>query len=224
MEKLINLCHLDISGTSRLKMSLDTSKLKSLHVLVGAKFLLSGRSGLRIGDLGELRNLYGSLSILELQNVVDRREALKANAREKEHVERLSLEWSKNTAGNSQDERDILDELQPNPNINEITRYRGTKFPNWLANRLLFKLVELWFSNCRDCDSLPALGELPSLKFLTIRGMHRIIEVIEEFYGSSSSKYPFISLEKLEFADMPKLKQWYALGNGELPTLSVPFN
>ncbi|WMV56345.1 hypothetical protein MTR67_049730 [Solanum verrucosum] len=49
-------------------------------------------------DLGELHNLYGSLSILGLQHVVDRRESLKANMRKKEHVERLSLMWSRSFA------------------------------------------------------------------------------------------------------------------------------
>ncbi|KAF3645688.1 hypothetical protein T459_28746 [Capsicum annuum] len=91
MEKLINLRHLDISNTSRLKMLLHLSKLKSIQVLVGAKFLLGG---LRMEDLGELHNLYGSLSILALQNVVDGREAQKAKMSEKNHVEKLSLEWS----------------------------------------------------------------------------------------------------------------------------------
>uniref|UniRef100_M1CM95 Disease resistance protein R3a n=1 Tax=Solanum tuberosum TaxID=4113 RepID=M1CM95_SOLTU len=52
MEKLINLRHLDISNTWRLKTPLHLSKLKSLQVLVGAKFLLSGW---RMEDLGEAR-------------------------------------------------------------------------------------------------------------------------------------------------------------------------
>ncbi|PHT35198.1 hypothetical protein CQW23_26998 [Capsicum baccatum] len=106
MEALINLRHLDISNTSRLKMLLPLSKLKSLQVVVGAKFLLGG---LRMEELGELHNLYGSVSILELQNVVDRKEALKEKMREKNHVEKLSLEWSGSIANNSQTERDILD-------------------------------------------------------------------------------------------------------------------
>ncbi|XP_055835830.1 putative disease resistance RPP13-like protein 1 [Solanum dulcamara] len=221
MEKLINLCRLDISDTSLLKTPLHPSKLKSLHMLVGAKFHLTGCSSLRIEDMGEVHDLYGSLSITELQNVVDKREALKANMREKEHVERLYLEWSGSIADNSQTERDILDELQPNLNIKglRIAGYRGTKFPNWLADHSFHKLIELSLSNCKDCDSLPALGRLPSLKFLTIRGMHRITEVTEEFYGSSSSKKPFNSLEKLGFAEMPEWKQWHVLGKGEFPIL-----
>uniref|UniRef100_M1CM54 Disease resistance protein R3a n=1 Tax=Solanum tuberosum TaxID=4113 RepID=M1CM54_SOLTU len=202
-------------------MPLHLSMLKRLHMLVGAKFLLTGCGSLRIGDLGEVHNLYGSLSILELQNVVDRTEALKANIKEKEHVEKLSLEWRGSIANNSQTERDILDELRPNSNIKElrITGYRGTKLPNWLSDHSFLKLEELSLSNCKDCDSLPALGQLPSLKFLAIRGMHRITEVTKEFYGSSSSRKPFNSLEKLKFADMPELEKWCVLGKGEFPAL-----
>ncbi|KAK4358946.1 hypothetical protein RND71_021175 [Anisodus tanguticus] len=159
MEKLINLRHLDVSYTSRLKIPLYPSKLKKLHVLFGVNFLLGDRNAPGVGDLGELHNLYGSLSILELQTVVERRDASKTNLREKEHVKTLSLEWS------------------------------GT------------------------------LGQLPSLKFLSIRGLHRITEVTIEFYGSSFFKRPFNSLEKLEFAKMREWKQWHVLGNGEFPAL-----
>ncbi|XP_016573299.2 putative disease resistance RPP13-like protein 1 [Capsicum annuum] len=219
IEKLVNLRHLDISNTFHLKMPLHLSKLKSLQVFVGAKFLLGG---LRMEDLGQLHNLYGSLSILELQNVVDNREALKAKMRKKEHVEKLSLKWSRSIADNSQTERDILDELRPHSNIKKlrISGYRGTQFPNWLADPSFLKLlVRLSLSKCKDCFSLPALGQLPSLKSLSIRGMHRITEVTEEFYGSLSSEKPFNSLEELEFAQMPEWKQWHVLGIGEFPAL-----
>ncbi|KAL3325168.1 hypothetical protein AABB24_038995 [Solanum stoloniferum] len=219
MEKLINLRHLDISNTSLLKMPLHLIKLKSLQVLVGAKFLLGG---LRMEDLGEAQNLYGSLSVLELENVVDRREAVKAKMREKNHVDKLSLEWSESSsADNSQTERDILDELRPHKNIKEveITGYRGTTFPNWLADPLFLKLVKLSLINCKNCYSLPALGQLPFLKFLSIIGMHGITEVTEEFYGSWSSKKPFNCLEKLQFKDMPEWKRWDLLGSGEFPIL-----
>uniref|UniRef100_A0A3Q7J0D8 Uncharacterized protein n=1 Tax=Solanum lycopersicum TaxID=4081 RepID=A0A3Q7J0D8_SOLLC len=222
MEKLINLRHLDISNTSHLKMPLHLSKLKSLQVLVGAKFLVGGRGGLRMEDLGEVHKLYGSLSVVELQNVVDRREAMKAKMREKNHIDKLSLEWSgSSSVDNPQTERDILDELRPHKNIKEveITGYRGTKFPNWLADPLFLKLVELSLRHCKDCDSLPALGQLPCLKFLSIGEMHGITEVTEEFYGISSSRKPFNSLEKLVFKDMPEWKQWHVLGNGEFPIL-----
>nr|XP_025884028.1 putative disease resistance RPP13-like protein 1 [Solanum lycopersicum]XP_025884029.1 putative disease resistance RPP13-like protein 1 [Solanum lycopersicum] len=219
MEKLINLRHLDISNTWRLKMPLHLSRLKSLQVLVGAKFLVGGW---RMEYLGEAQNLYGSLSVVKLENVVDRREAVKAKMREKNHVEQLSLEWSKSSiADNSQTERDILDELHPHKNIKEvvISGYRGTNFPNWVADPLFVKLVKLSLSYCKDCYSLPALGQLPCLKFLSVKGMHGIRVVTEEFYGRLSSKKPFNCLEKLKFEDMTEWKQWHALGIGEFPTL-----
>ncbi|KAH0715666.1 hypothetical protein KY284_008571 [Solanum tuberosum] len=219
MEKLINLHHLDISNTSLLKMPLHLSKLKSLQVLMGAKFLLGGW---RMEDLGKAQNLYGSVSVVELQNVVDSREAVKAKMRQKNHVDKLSLEWSESSsADNSQTERDILDELRPHKNIKgvEITGYRGTKFPNWLADPLFLKLVQLSIDNCKNCYSLPALGQLPCLKFLSIRGMPGLTEVTKEFYGSWSSKKPFNCLEKLEFEDMTEWKQWHVLGVGEFPIL-----
>ncbi|KAH0715710.1 hypothetical protein KY284_008615 [Solanum tuberosum] len=219
MEKLINLRHLDISNTEWLKMPLHLSKLKSLQVLVGTKFLVGG---LRMEALGEVHNLYGSLSVVQLQNVVDSGEAVKAKMREKNHVEKLSLEWSESSsADNSQTERDILDELRPHTNIKEveISGYRGTTFPNWLADPLFLKLMKLSLSNCKDCYSLPALGELPCLKILSIRGMHGITEVTEEFYGCLSSKKPFNSLVELRFEDMAEWKQWHVLGSGEFPIL-----
>ncbi|KAK4709529.1 hypothetical protein R3W88_030454 [Solanum pinnatisectum] len=218
MGNLINLRYLDIRCCFRLKMPVHPSKLKSLQVLLGLTCLLSG---LKLKDLGEQCNLYGSLSIVELQNVVDRREALKANMREKEHIERLSLSWGISIAENSQTERDILDELQPNTNLKEleISGYRGTKFPNWLADYSYLKLVTLSLCRCNNCDSLPALGQLPSLKVLTIGYMDRITEVTEEFYGSPSSIKPFNSLERLDFNQMTSWKQWHVLGSGEFPAL-----
>ncbi|KAH0777208.1 hypothetical protein KY290_008619 [Solanum tuberosum] len=196
MEKLINLHHLDISNTFCVKMPLHLSKLKSLQVLVGDKFLVGG---LRLEDLGEAQNLYGSLSVLESQNVVERREAVKAKVKEKNHVEQLSLEWSEScSADNSQTERDILDELRPHTNIKEvkISGYRGTKFPNWLADPLFLKLVQ------RDTWNN--------------RGDGRIL-------WQFVLQKPFNSLEKLEFEGMSEWKQWHLPGNGEFPTLEKLF-
>ncbi|KAH0746971.1 hypothetical protein KY285_008628 [Solanum tuberosum] len=142
--------------------------------------------------------------------------------REKNHVDKLSLEWSESSsADNSQTERDILDELRPHKNIKEveIIGYRGTTFPNWLADPLFLKLERLSIDNCKNCFSLPALGQLPCLKILSIRGMHGITEVTEEFYGCLSSKKPFNCLEKLVFKDMAEWKQWHVLGSGEFPIL-----
>jgi len=68
-------------------------------------------------------------------------------------------------------------------------------FDNSLSN-----LVFLWLENCKYCLCLPPLGLLSSLKTLKITGLHGIVSIGTEFYGSSSSS--FLSLESLEFFNM----------------------
>ena len=60
---LINLRHLDISGTKLIEMPLVMDKLKSLQTLTSFILGKKGSSGLK--ELGELRQLKGSLSILK---------------------------------------------------------------------------------------------------------------------------------------------------------------
>lgn len=53
--------------------------------------------------------------------MVERREARKGKMTGKEHVDNLPLGWSGSShAENSQTERDIIDEIQPNTNIKEV--------------------------------------------------------------------------------------------------------
>ncbi|PHT69253.1 hypothetical protein T459_28740 [Capsicum annuum] len=159
--KLKLLRFLDLSWTKITKLPDSICALYNLETL-----LLSS-----CDDLEELPP--------QMENLTNLRHLEKKN----NHVEKLSLEWSESDADsiadNSQTERDILDELRPHTNIKEveISGYRGTQFPNWLADLSFLKLVKLSVRNCKDCFSLPALGQLPCLKFLSIRKMHRITEI-----------------------------------------------
>ncbi|KAK4345211.1 hypothetical protein RND71_035387 [Anisodus tanguticus] len=67
---------------------------------------------------------------------------------------------------------------------------------------------------CRDCDSLPALGQLPSLKHLSVSGMHRILQLTQEFYGSDLPKsLPFLAT--LRISGCPKL------GDGQVAMFGI---
>ena len=67
---LINLRHLDISGTMMLeKMPHQVDNLINLQTL--SKFFLSKGNGSRIKELKNLLNLRGELAISGLDNVVD---------------------------------------------------------------------------------------------------------------------------------------------------------
>ncbi|KAG5578502.1 hypothetical protein H5410_058636 [Solanum commersonii] len=183
MEKLINLRHLDISK-AKLKTPLHLSKLKSLHLLVGAKFLLSGHGGLRLEDLGEVHNLYGSLSILELQHVVDRRESLKANMREKKHVERDAgvKQWDVLGKG----EFPVLEQLSIDgcpkligklpENLSSLTRLRISKCPE-LSLDTPIQLSNLKELRVAGCPKVGVLFDDAQLFTSQLEGMKQIVEL-----------------------------------------------
>jgi hypothetical protein len=92
---LINLRHLDISGTNLIEMPLQMGRLKSLQTLTS--FIMGKKGGSGIKELRELRQLKGRLSVLKLENVVDSRDALEANMREKLQLNELVLKWGGDT-------------------------------------------------------------------------------------------------------------------------------
>jgi len=46
-------------------------------------------------------------------------------------------------------------------------------------------MVALTLSGCKNCISLPPLGQLPSLEELEIEGFDDVVAVSSEFYGSA---------------------------------------
>ncbi|GAB4841353.1 hypothetical protein Ancab_022081 [Ancistrocladus abbreviatus] len=75
-------------------------------------------------------------------------------------------------------------------------------------------MTSLHLSDCRFCNSLPPLGQLPSLKVLKIEGMHNVRLVGAEFYGCGS---PFRCLEEVVFEDMKEWEEWIV--EAHLPSL-----
>uniref|UniRef100_A0A2N9G692 R13L1/DRL21-like LRR repeat region domain-containing protein n=1 Tax=Fagus sylvatica TaxID=28930 RepID=A0A2N9G692_FAGSY len=96
-----------------------------------------------------------------------------------------------------------------------IKDYGGTKFPSWIGSPLFSNLIHLRLSNCRNCSYLPPLGQLLSLKDLTIEGMEGIKRIVVEFCGDGcSSALPFPSLETLKFDNMLQWEEWSSSGIG----------
>uniref|UniRef100_A0A2N9HVW9 Disease resistance RPP13-like protein 1 n=1 Tax=Fagus sylvatica TaxID=28930 RepID=A0A2N9HVW9_FAGSY len=141
------------------------------------------------------------------------REALKAY--EQEPAE-LTL-GRRNSSDDARNETDVLEMLQPHKNMEQILikDYGGTKFPSWIGSPLFSNLIRLRLSNCRNCSYLPPLGQLPSLKDLTIEGMEGIKRIAIEFCGDGcSSALPFPSLETLKFDNMLQWEEWSSSGIG----------
>ncbi|AES69628.1 putative P-loop containing nucleoside triphosphate hydrolase, leucine-rich repeat domain, L [Medicago truncatula] len=211
---LVGLRHLDISGTNINELPVEIGGLENLQTLT--LFLVGKRHiGLSIKELRKFPNLQGKLTIKNLDNVVDAREAHDANLKSKEKIEELELIWGKQSE-ESQKVKVVLDMLQPPINLKslKICLYGGTSFPSWLGNSSFYNMVSLRITNCEYCMTLPPIGQLPSLKDLEICGMKRLETIGPEFYyvqgeeGSCSSFQPFQSLERIKFNSLPNWNEW----------------
>ncbi|MED6182141.1 hypothetical protein PIB30_025858 [Stylosanthes scabra] len=213
MQDLVNLRHLDIRWTCLHEMPKSLSKLQSLQFL--SNYAVGKHEGNNIKELGALVNLHHAIDISHLENVVDSSEASEARMSEKDGIDSLVLRWSSDEDKNMVDSRiedDILDKLRPHHNLKEleIQGYSGTRFPDWLGNSSYHHITKVSLSGCRNCRTLPSLGQLPSLKHLKISGFESVETVGDEFYRNDESclDTPFPMLETLRIGFMPCWKEW----------------
>ncbi|RYR23870.1 hypothetical protein Ahy_B02g057366 isoform B [Arachis hypogaea] len=226
LHNLVSLRHLDIRGTSLEEMPRKMSKLNQLYVL--SSFVVGKHEDNGIQELGGLVNLHGCLEIKKLENIVDVKEAKRAKIMDKKHIDELCLEWSSgdDIVSSTQKERDILDNLQPQNGLKElkIKGYKGTIFPDWLGNCSYQNMTRVSLKSCKNCCMLPSLGQLPSLKSLSIEGFDLLRSIGEEFYKNegdhhSSHIAPFPSLEILLFDSMACWEVWHVSESETFPKL-----
>ncbi|QHO51972.1 putative disease resistance RPP13-like protein 1 [Arachis hypogaea] len=229
MCKLVNLRHLDIRGTPLKEMPKGMSKLKQLHIL--SKFVVGKKEDNGIQELGGLLNLHGSLEIERLENVVDANEARSARIIDKKHIEELLLKWSLSSgddmvSNTHTDEQDILGGLQPHTGLKELTveGFKGEIFPDWIGHSLYQNMTSVSLECCWNCCVLPSLGQLPSLKSLSIRSFDELKSIGKEFYKNEGHQHsspiaPFPSLETLEFDDMSCWEEWQLPDSEAFPQL-----
>ncbi|KAG5578431.1 hypothetical protein H5410_058565 [Solanum commersonii] len=203
MEKLINLRHLNISNSFRLEMLLHLSKLKSLQVLVGAKFLISGWW---MEDLGEAQNLYGSVLVVELQNVVDSRESVKAKMREKNYVDnkhQIHLEVLK------LHKCDCIDDISPEllPRARDLRVDDCHNLTSFLIPTATERL-SIW--NCENVEKLSVACGGTQMTKLSIQGCKKLKWLPERMQELLPS------LKKLYLDNCPEIESF--------PEGGLPFN
>ncbi|KDO53176.1 hypothetical protein CISIN_1g000568mg [Citrus sinensis] len=214
---LIKLHHLKNSNTISLQeMPLRFGKLTCLQTL--CNFVVGNDRGSRLRELKFLMHLRGTLDISNLENVKHVGDAKEAHLSGKKNLKVLLLRWARNSFDSRVPETEtrVLDMLKPHQNLEEfcINGYRGTKFPIWLGDSSLSKLVTLKFQYCGMCTSLPSVGQLRSLKHLEVRGMSGVKRLSLEFYGNDSP-IPFPCLETLHFEDMKEWEEWIPRGSSQ---------
>ncbi|XP_057744119.1 putative disease resistance protein At3g14460 [Arachis stenosperma] len=229
MYNLVNLRHLNIRGTPLKKMPKGMGILKQLHIL--SKFVVGKQEDNGMEELGGLWNLHGSLEIEKLENVVDGNEARSARIIEKKHIEELLLKWSVSSgddmvSNTHTDEQDILGGLQPHTGLKELIvyGYKGKIFPEWIGHSLYQNMTSVSLQYCWNCCVLPSLGQLPSLKSLSIKSFDKLKSIGKEFYKNeghqrSSPIAPFPSLETLVFDGMSCWEEWHLPDSEAFPQL-----
>ncbi|XVF82113.1 hypothetical protein PTKIN_Ptkin16aG0018600 [Pterospermum kingtungense] len=109
----------------------------------------------------------------------------------------------------------VLDRLQPGENLErlEIKNFFGMRLPRWLGNASFSKMQSLTLESCKNCNSLPPLGQLPSLKALVMLDLAGLKTLGGEFYGCGV--VAFKSLETLMFKMMENWEEWLPFTNGQ---------
>ncbi|CAI0386801.1 unnamed protein product [Linum tenue] len=219
---LINLHYLNNGETKLKEMPSQMGKLSNLRKLTD--FVLGKGSGSTIKELGQLHYLHESLTIWNLQFVNDVRDASLANLKGKKYLKLLKFVWNSNT-DDSVHERVVLEQLQPTTNLESLSiiGYGGTRFADWLGHFSFSTMASIELRGCKHCSSLPPLGQLGSLKNLSIVAFDAVLAVGPEFYGSSPmGKKSFGSLKTLLFEKMENWQEWNSagrIGSGAFPVL-----
>ncbi|XP_034896935.2 putative disease resistance RPP13-like protein 1 [Populus alba] len=206
MRNLVSLRHLHFDDPK-----LVPAEVRLLTRLQTLPFFVVGPDHM-VEELGCLKELRGALKICKLEQVRDRDEAEKAELSGK-RMNKLVFEWSDDEGNSSVNSEDVLEGLQPHPDIRSLTieGYGGENFSSWILQ--LNNLTVLRLKDYSKCRQLPTVGCLPRLKILEIRGMPNVKCIGNEFYSSSgSAEVLFPALEKLTLASMDGLEEWMVPG------------
>ncbi|EOY15569.1 Nbs-lrr resistance protein, putative [Theobroma cacao] len=223
---LVQLNHLNIKDCARLACL--PARIHRLRMLQTLPICFAGEG---ISVLQSLPYLRGELKIKHLDNVHGNfffRTHWAEGALVKHlQLQSLGLFWgdgdegklTQNTSRQTTQSKDaseaLIEDLKPNHNIRSlsINGYPGCKFPHWMNQCAISNLTELELINCKSCETLPKLGQLPVLKCLSIQGMDNVVKIDNEFSGGGMR--PFPSLLELTLRDFPELRTWESIGSTE---------
>ncbi|OAY73432.1 putative disease resistance protein [Ananas comosus] len=247
IKELINLRHLLLKeGTYPKYLPSGIRHLTKLQTLT---LIHLGRESrhFKIQDLKNLAHLKGSLLILNLKNVTSVEDAEQANLKSKKDLKLLDLSWKCSdilycnashgrSSGESSNvpseatsslltadwfEERVLASLEPHTNLEEfiVSYYGGIRFPRWVGDASFTKLVKIILMNCQKCILLPPLGQLPSLRYLSMSNIESLQHIGCEFYGSGATAKGFPSLETAVISSMDNWVEWGGGGDGDFPHL-----
>ncbi|XP_071924862.1 putative disease resistance protein RGA3 [Coffea arabica] len=185
---LISMRHLHYHDDAGCKIQMPSS-IGQWSCLQTLEFFNIGRQeeDRGIQELGTLQDLKGSLEIRNLELVNGKDDAELANLSRKPNLYQLILEWGNRDRESDKCDEDVLEGLQPHPNLKElhIRNFRGDQIPQWLVKSST--LVELHLIDCREL-TVPTLGQLSSLQRLYLCGLENTTCIGLSFYGISDEE------------------------------------
>ncbi|XP_073000476.1 putative disease resistance protein RGA1 isoform X2 [Typha latifolia] len=154
---LKHLRYLDLQGC-------EVGRLTSLQTL--PKFdVKKKKKGYDIGQLKNMNELHGSLTISSLENIESKEKAVEANLKDKEHLESLRLIWKNDNESDSRRDldREVLEGLRPHCYLINLSieGYQSPMYPSWLLQPdCLHNLRSVEFKNCTSLEVLPPMSDL----------------------------------------------------------------
>ncbi|XP_071719162.1 putative disease resistance RPP13-like protein 1 [Rutidosis leptorrhynchoides] len=216
--KLINLRHLDMRGTPKLKKTpLGICGLTSLKTLT--KVFIQGANGFKVSDLRGLINLENHLTVRGLEKVADSQQAIDANLEGKKGLVSLAMKWGDefDNTRNFQTEYEVIERLRPHSKLKElkILNYGGMKFPSWFVNPSFDKLTELRIKGCINCTHFNGIA-FSLLEYFEVSDM----ECLEKWSNCEGDKTTrsFLRLREIRIENCPKLAE---VSIGLIPSLEV---
>ncbi|XP_065629073.1 putative disease resistance protein RGA1 [Quercus suber] len=227
INKLVNLRFLEIdecSGLTHMPNGLgQLTNLQTLSrfVIIEGRIDSVPRNYGELKELNRLNELRGNLSIVSLKQVKDAPLEYKdANLKEKQCLDRLDLKWVEediNEKGAVGYDDMSLEALQPHINLKALSleRYGGVIFPHWFLS--LKNLVQFQLYDCKKCQYLPPLDQLPSLKVIYLSSLDSLEHISDSERDNSDSLF-YPSLESLGILFCPNLKGWWRGRRDSLPS------
>ncbi|RCV37468.1 hypothetical protein SETIT_8G065300v2 [Setaria italica] len=223
--RLCNLRRLGLAGSPINQVPKGIAKLKFLNDLQGFPVGGGSDNSARMQDGWNLDEL-GPLSQLRNLRIIKLERASPYNTYslllDKKFLKQLYLYCTEHT-DDPYCEEDVIniertfEKLIPPRNIEDLSlkRFCGGRFPFWLGTaRHLPSLKYLNLFDCESCVHLPAIGQLPNLKFLRIQGATAVTKIGPEFIGfgvgnfGSPEAVGFPKLETFVIEDMPNWEEW----------------
>ncbi|CAB4297747.1 unnamed protein product [Prunus armeniaca] len=217
LRKLVNLKHLYISGCERLKLPKEIGRLRNLQILDYLCVQGGGEDDdgiFKLGDLGNLEQLQGSLYIANLKSAKDGSEAKNAELVNKKNLLHLTLHFRFFGYAERAEDEEILNGFQVHTNLESlaICTYHSTNMcPSWMMS--CHNLRRLEFNEVPFCGVLAPLGKLPSLEYLQMGWMRSVKKVGVEFLGITGETpqtliNSFPKLKQLQLRHMWKWEEW----------------